>query len=169
MSCLVKLYESVTGHPTLTAASVELLAVDQASRANCCAVQTNSHLASGGYGANLPFAVASIVYEIAIVDTAQVYAGATVQNLNGSINGDIDVVLFKLPPGGAGPVAATTGVQMRTNILTYGMWSSEERQGVLSVINALASLRGTTVGPVLGFIDSYERVLRARAIDPRLF
>lgn len=40
---------------------------------------------------------------------------------------------------------------------------------MLSVMNALGSLRGTTVSAVMGFINHYERVLMDRGIDPGLF
>jgi hypothetical protein len=60
-------------------------------------------------------------------------------------------------------------VQVRTAILTNPYWSSEERQAVLSVMNALGSLRGTATPVVLDFIAHYEQTLADRGIDPEFF
>jgi hypothetical protein len=68
---------------------------------------------SGGYGADLPFIPAPFVYHVAIVDTAKIYAGATVPNLNGAMPLDLDVVLFHLPMGGVAAVAAGERVMSR--------------------------------------------------------
>ena len=80
-----------------------LVATNQASLTNCSPVQPNRRLIGGGYGADLQFTPASFVYQITIADTAHVYAGATVPNLNGSKSGDLDIVLFHLPTSGIGP------------------------------------------------------------------
>lgn len=79
-----------------------LVAVDQESLTNCCPVQTNRRFIGGGYGADLQFTPASFVYQVAIADTAHIYAGATVSNLNGATPGDLDVVLFHVPSSGVG-------------------------------------------------------------------
>jgi hypothetical protein len=149
---------------------VQLVAVEQASLTNCCPVQANKRLIGGGYGVDLPFIPGSFVYQVAIIDVAQVYAGATVPNLNGAMPGDLEVVVFKLPMSGIGALpAGTTAAQLRGAILTYSFWGPEERQAVLSVMNALGSLRGTTASAVMDFLNQYERTLRDRGIDPELF
>jgi hypothetical protein len=92
MSCRIKLYEmsptSPPSHRSVRSSTVLLMAVDQASLTNCCPVQTNRRLIGGGYGADLQFTPASFVYQVAIADTAHIYAGATVSNLNGATPGD---------------------------------------------------------------------------------
>src|SRR5215469_13615917 len=110
MSCRIKLYEM---HPTpppslesLKSSTVVFVAINQASLTNCSPVQGNRRLIGGGYGADLQFTPALFVYQVAIADTAHVYAGATVANLNGATPGDLDVVLFHLPPSGVGAVPA---------------------------------------------------------------
>ena len=172
MPCRTRLFEVRTGAPpshiALASTSVELVAVDQTTFANCCSVQTNGSLGGGIYGADLPFTAASIVYEVAIVDTATTYAGATIKNLNGDVTGDIDVVLFKLPP----PVGASSGpgggsaAQVRSNVGAYGAWATEQKLAVLSVIDAYASLRSSVAPDVRRFLGIYSRTLAERGIDP---
>ena len=58
---------------------------------------------------------------------------------------------------------------MRGAVLTHPSWSPDEKQAVLSAMNALDSLRGTAASPVLGFLTHYEHALMARGIDPGLF
>ncbi|HUB14001.1 MAG TPA: hypothetical protein VMB34_18775 [Acetobacteraceae bacterium] len=173
MSCLIKLYEINTSSPPaqldLTAGTVELVAVDEATHTNCCGVQTNGLLTARGYGADLPFGAASFVYQVAIVDTALVYGGVTIPSLSGNTAGDLDVVLYKLPPPGTGGTPATTAAQARNRVLTNALWSVEQRLAVLSVMNALGALRGVTTGPLLNFIDRHGLALSARGINPALF
>jgi hypothetical protein len=173
MSCRIKLYEARTlprSHVSLRSPTVQLVAVEQASLANRCPVQANRRLLGGGFGADLPFIPAPFVYQVAIVDTAQIYAGATVPNLNGDMPVDLDVVLFHLPKGGVVALAAGgTVAQVRGAVLTHPSWSPDEKQAVLSAMNALGSLRGSAATPVLGFLTHYEQALMARGIDPELF
>lgn len=174
MSCRIKLYETSRtpprSHVSLRSPTVQLVAVEQASLTNCCPVRENKRLIGGGYGVDLPFIPGTFVYQVAIIDVAQSYAGATVPNLNGATPGDLDVVVFKLPMSGVGAVpTGSTAAQVRGALLTYPSWSPEERQAVLSVMNALGSLRGSAASPVLGFISQYERSLMDRGIDPGLF
>jgi len=174
MSCRIKLYEvspiSPASHRSLRSSTVLLVAVDQASLTNCSPVQTNRRFIGGGYGADLQFPPASFVYQVAIVDTAHIYAGATVPNLNGATPGYLDVVLFHLPSSGVGSVATgATAVQVRGAVLRHPSWSSDEKQAVLSIMNALGSLRGTAASLVMDFIIHYERVLAGRGIDAGLF
>ena len=104
MSCRIKLYESneipPLSHVSLRSATVQLVAVEQASLTNCCQVQVNKRLIGGGYGVDLPFIPASFVYQVAIVDPSHTFAGATISNLNGAAPGDLEVVLFRLPTSG---------------------------------------------------------------------
>ena len=174
MSCRIKLYEmsptSPPSHGSVRSSTVLLMAVDQASLTNCCPVQTNRRLIGGGYGADLQFTPASFVYQVAIADTAYIYAGATVSNLNGATPGDLDVVLFRVPSSAVGAVATGgTAGQMRGAVSRHPSWSPDEKQAVLSIMNALGSLRGTVAPPVVDFIIHYERVLTDRGIDPGLF
>jgi len=148
---------------------VQLVAVEQANLTNCCLVQVNKRLIGGGYGVDLPFIPDSFVYQVAIIDVAKMYAGATVPNLNGATPADLDVVLFKLPMRKVGVAIGGIAVQVRTAIATNPYWSSEERQAVLSVMNALGSLRGTAAPLVLDFIAHYEQILAERGIDPGFF
>ena len=110
MSCRIKLYEmrptSPPSHESLRSSTVLLVAINQASLTNCSPVQTNRRLIGGGYGADLQFPPAHFVYQVAIADTAHVYAGASLPNLNGATPGDLDVVLFHVPASGVGAVAA---------------------------------------------------------------
>jgi hypothetical protein len=53
--------------------------------------------------------------------------------------------------------------------LTHPSWNFEERQAVLSVMNALGSLRGSTADPVLAFIAHYERALEGLGISAAFF
>jgi hypothetical protein len=117
----------------------------------------------------LPFIPGSFVYQAAIIDVANIYAGATVPNLNGATPADLDVVLFKLPTRGVRVASGGNAVQVRTAIATNPYGSSEERQALLSVMNALGSLRGTATPPVLDFIAHYEQILAERVIDPECF
>src|SRR5215470_4521410 len=110
MSCRIKLYETSESPPlshlSVRSATVQLIAVEQASLTNCCQIQMNKRLIGGGYGADLPFIPGSFVYQVAIVDTSDTYAGATVSNLNGAAPGDLEVVLFRLPASGVGAIAS---------------------------------------------------------------
>ena len=173
MSCRIKLYEmsrtAPRSHVSLRSATVQLVAVEQARLTNCCPVQVNKRFIGGGYGIDLPFIPDSFVYQVAIIDVAKMYAGATVPNLNGATPADLDVVLFKLPMRKVGVAIGGIAVQVRTAIATNPYWSSEERQAVLSVMNALGSLRGTAAPLVLDFIAHYEQILAARGIDPGFF
>ena len=174
MSCRIKLYEmsptSPPSHGNVRSSTVLLVAVDQESLTNCCPVQTNRRFIGGGYGDDLQFTPASFVYQVAIADTALIYAGATVSNLNGATPGDLDVVLFHVPSSGVGTVATGgTAGQMRGAVSRHPSWSPDEKQAVLSIMNALGSLRGTVAPPVMDFIIHYERVLADRGIDPGLF
>ena len=91
-------------------------------------------------------------------------------NLNGATPGDLDVVLFHLPASGVGAVAAGgTAVQMRDAVLNHPSWNLDEKQAVLSVMNAVGSLRGTTAALIMNFITHYERILEDRGIDPGFF
>ena len=118
---------------------------------------------------DLPFIPGPFVYLVAIVDLGDVYAGGTVTNLNGAIPGDVDVVLFRLPTSGPPPAAAGSAAEAREAVLKHLSWNIEEKQAVLSVMNALGSLRGTTSNPVLGFMDHYERTLACLGISPVFF
>jgi hypothetical protein len=173
MSCRIKLYETnrttSRSHVSLRAATLQLVAVEQANLTNCCPVQVNKRLIGGGYGVDLPFIPGSFVYQVAILDIAKIYAGATVPNLNGAMPADLDVVLFKLPTRKVGVATGGNTVQVRTAIATNPYWNSEERQAVLSVMNALGSLRGTATPLVLNFIAHYEQILADRGIDPEFF
>jgi hypothetical protein len=174
MSCRIKLYEMrLTSPPcleSLRSSTVVLVAINQASLTNCSPVQANRRLIGGGYGADLQFPPASFVYQVAIADTAHVYAGATVPNLDGATPGDLDVVLFHLPASGVGAVAAGgTAAQMRDAVLKHPSWNLDEKQAMLSVMDALGSLRGTTAALVMDLITHYERTLADRGIDPELF
>jgi len=124
MSSHVKLFEpnstSPPVHIALKAASIELLAVDQMTRVNCSAVETNKPLTSvRGYGADLQFNQANIIYQVAICDTHQVYGSTTILSLSGTTHGNLDVVLDKLPgtriAGGSG--AGGNAAQVRHAVL----------------------------------------------------
>jgi hypothetical protein len=173
MSCRIKLYETSQtaprSHVSLRSATVQLVAVEQANLTNCCPVQMNKRFIGGGYGVDLPFIPGSFVYQVAIIDVAKIYAGATVPNLNGATQADLDIVLFKLPTRRVGVTIGSIAVQVRTAIATNPYWSSEERQAALSVMNALGSLRGTAAPLVLDFIAHYEQILAERGIDPGFF
>jgi hypothetical protein len=171
MSCLTKLYEitaaAPSAHIALSAPTIELVAVDEATLANCCGVVTNASLGSGSYGANLNFLSASIVYQVVIVDTAKIYAGATLPHLSGAVNGSLDVVLHKLPPPAKGRIGpAGTTAQVRAAVTNFRLWNAGERQAVLSVISALTAVRGSTAPRLQNFIQIYETTLNDRGVDP---
>ncbi|SAL75884.1 hypothetical protein AWB68_04866 [Caballeronia choica] len=174
MSCLTKLYETTAAAPSvhvgLPASTIELVAVDEATLANCCNVVTNASLGVGTYGANLNFLTASMVYQVVIVDTAKIYAGATLPHLSGAVNGSLDVVLHKLPPlakGGIGPAGTTA--QVRAAVTNFPRWNAEERQAVLSVVSALIAVRSSTAPQLQKFIQIYETTLNDRGVDPGVF
>jgi hypothetical protein len=96
-------------------------------------------------------------------------AGVTVPSLSRATPTDLDVVLFKLPMGRVGVSIGGNAVQGRIAIMTNPYWSSEERQAVPSVMNALGSRRGTTTLLVLDFMVHCEQVLADRGIDPAFF
>jgi len=174
MPCLTKLLEtsgSPAAHVSLTAATIELVAADQASLTHLSNVETNKPLTAGGFGALLQFNTASITYQVAIVDTAKIYGGVTIANLSGTTSGDLDVVLEKLPttPGPGGAATGATASQVRQLIRAHVMWTPTERQAVLRVIDALTSLRGTTSVPLLVFVSIYEMILRDCNVDPTVF
>jgi len=174
VSYRIKVYEISStlprSHVNLRSPTVRLVAVEQASLTDCCPVQSNRRLIGGGYGADLPFIPASFVYQVAIVDTAQTYAGATVANLNGATPGNLEVVLFQLPASGVGAISSSgAAAHVRNAVLRHPSWSADEKQAILSVMNALGSLRGTATPLVLDFIAHYERILADRSIDPAFF
>jgi hypothetical protein len=176
MSCLVKLFEpnlaSPPIHVSLMASAIELVAVDETTKANLSNVETNKALSGGtGYGADLQFNQDSIVYQVAISDPQGVYGGATVSSLTGTTNGDLDVVIEKLPQGSSasGAAGATNAAQVRQAVLNDPVWTAGEKRAVLSVMSALGSLRGATAIPLFAFIRAYEVVLRDRGIDASLF
>ena len=122
--------------------TAQLVAVEQAGLTNCCPVQVNKRLIGGGYGVDLSFIPGSFVYQVAIIDIAEMYAGATVPNLNGATPAALDIVLFKPPTRGVGIAIGDNVAQVCTAIVTNPYWSSEERQAMLSVMNVLGSLLG---------------------------
>jgi hypothetical protein len=71
--------------------------------------------------------------------------------------------------GLAAVAAGGTVAQVRVAVLTNPSWSPDEKQALLSVMNALGSLRGTAASPVLGFLTRYEQALMDRGIDPGLY
>jgi len=176
MSCRIKLYEtsqispSPRSHVSLRSSTVQLIAVEQASLTNCCQVQMNKRFIGGGYGADLSFIPASFVYQVAIVDTAHTYAGATISNLNGATSCELEVVLFDLPTSAVGAIASSgAAAYVREAVVRHPSWSVVEKQAILSVMNALGSLRGTATPIVLDFIAHYERTLADAGINPELF
>jgi len=174
MSCRIKLYETSEipplSHVSLRSATVQLIAVEQASLTNCCQIQLNKRLIGGGYGADLPFIPASFVYQVAIVDTSHTYAGATICNLNGAAPGDLEVLLFRLPTSGVGAIASNgAAAYVREAVVKYPSWNAIEKQAILSVMNALGSLRGTVTPLVLDFVAHYERALADAGINPSFF
>ena len=174
MSCRIKLYESnevsPLSHVSLRSATVQLVAVEQANLTNCCQVQVNKRLIGGGYGADLPFIPASFVYQVAIVDRAHTYAGATISNLNRAAPGDLEVVLCRLPASGLEAIASNRGASyVREAVVKYPSWSAAEKQAILSVMNALGSLHGTVTPLVFDFIAHYERTLAHARINPACF
>jgi hypothetical protein len=172
MPCLVQLYEvtatSPAVHLALTATTIDLVAVDEATRANCCKVVSNGALGGGGFGGNLVFATASIVYQVAIVDSAMIYAGVTLPHLSGTVNGSLDVVLHKLPAAAKGSAGSTgtSAAQIRADVLAFPLWNDEEKQAVLSTMSALIAVRGSNAPALRQFIQTYEITLSARGIDP---
>jgi hypothetical protein len=176
MSCVVKLFEPNTSSPpvhvTLTAAAIELVAVDETTKANISNVETNKALSGGtSSGADLQFNQDSIVYQVAISDPQGIYGGATISSLTGTTGGDLDVVLDKLSQAtsASGAAGATTAAQARQAVLSDPVWTAGQKQAVLSTMSALGSLRGATSSPLLAFIRNYERILRDRGIDADLF
>jgi hypothetical protein len=183
MPCVVKLFEpdssSPPVHVDLTARSIELVAVDEATKTNLSNVETNAGFtaASGhkGYGVELQFSQDSIAYQVAISDPLGVYGGATISSLSGTTDGNLDVVLDKLPQtqiaGGSASAAAalTSAALVRDAVVHDGFWDDGEKQAVLSVINALSSVRGATLPPLLAFMRNYEVILRDRGINAGLF
>lgn len=179
MSCVVKLFEPNSAtppvHVDLTAGVIELVAVDETSKMNLSSVETNKGFAAGtghtGFGADLQFNQDSIVYQVAISDPTGVYGGGTISSLTGTTDGDLDVVLEKLPPATSPSAAAgaTTAMQARQAVLGDLGWTAGQRRAILSVMDALGSLRGATSPPLLAFIRNYEVILRDRGIDAGLF
>lgn len=169
MACRVKIYD--TAHKPLASSRIDLVAVDQGTRRNCCAPVSNGSLGVAHYGANLAFSAGTFVYQVAVVDLARVYAGLTVPGLNGNVAGDLDVVLYPLPTtsgGGTGGSRATTAAQVFIDI-DQSSWTPYEKQGMRSVIFALMQLRGSTDPVVLGFIAQYEESLSRYGINASLF
>ena len=174
MSCLVKLFEPNTASPPvhvdLTAGTIELVAVNEGTRANCSSVETNKALAgSAGYGADLQFRKDSIVYQVAISDTAGIYGGTTVSSLTGTIDGDLDVVLEKLPVTRISSGRATSAAQARQDVLVEPNWTAGEKQAVIGVIVAIVTLRGTGASQLISFVQRYEVALENLGIDYSLF
>lgn len=146
--------------------------MDETTKVNISNLETNKGLSGGtGSGAHLQFNRNSIVYQVAISDPGGVYGGATISRLTGTTNGDLDVVLDKLPQGtnATGAAGATTAAQARQAVQSDLFWTAGEKRAVLSVMNALGSLRGTTSFPLIAFIRNFEVILRDRGIDANLF
>ena len=104
-----------------------------------------------GSGADLQFNQDSVVYQVAISDPKGVYGGATISSLTGTTDGDLDVVLDKLPQGSnaSGAAGARPRLRRAKAVLSDPIWTGGEKQAVLSVMNALGSLRGATSPPLL--------------------
>jgi hypothetical protein len=176
MSCNVKLFEpnsaSPPVHETLKAAVIELLAVNEATKANLSSLETNKALnaSATSHGADLQFNKDSIVYQVAISDPTGVYGGTTITSLTGTTDGDLDVVLEKVPQtrstsaGGAGSAA-----QARQAVLNDLSWTAGEKQAVLSLMNAVGSLRGASTPLVVQFLRRFEVALENLGIDYTLF
>lgn len=170
MSCRVKIYD--TAHKPLASSRIDLVAVDQGTRRNCCAPISNGSLGVAHYGANLAFSTGTFVYQVAVVDLARVYAGLTVPGLNGNVAGDLDVVLYPLPTSSGGGTGGASGATTAAQVFTYidqSSWTAYEKQGLRSVIFALMQLRGSTDQVVLGFIAQYEESLSRYGINASLF
>ena len=65
--------------------------------------------------------------------------------------------------------AGGNAAQMRDAVLKHPSWNLDQKQAVLSVMNAVSSLRGTTAALIMNFTNHYERILADRGIDPGLF
>jgi hypothetical protein len=80
------------------------------------------------------------------------------------------VVLFDLPTSAVGAIASSgAATYVREAVIRHPSWSVVEKQAILSVMNALGSLRGTATPIVLDFIAHYERTLADAGINPELF
>jgi hypothetical protein len=174
MACRVKLFEPdpSSNHVTLSAPGIELLAVDEATKTNLSGVETNKALNSSAtsHGADLQFNQSSVVYQVAISDPTGIYGGTTISSLTGTTGGDLDVVLEKLPQTtAAGAAGAGTAAQARDAVRNDSSWTGGQKQAVLSVMNALGSLRGATSFPVLAFLRNFEVILRDRGFNANLF
>jgi hypothetical protein len=132
-------------------------------------VQLNRRLIGGGYEIDLPLIPGAFVEQVAIIDVAKIYAGATAPNLNGATPADLDVVLFKLPTREVGVATGGDAVQVRTAVVTNPYRSAEERQAMLSVMNTLGPVRETAALLLLDFIAHYEQIFADRSIDPEFF
>jgi hypothetical protein len=171
----VKLYEkAAVGHRDLMDPNLQLVAVDESTLTNCSSTMNNARLpgTGGRYGADLRFTPSAIVYQVAIADSMQTYAGATVSNLNGDIDGDIDVVLHPWPqqsPFSGGTSAGANAVQVRASVMNFRGWTLDEKRGVFSVMNALSFLRPATTGVVRDFVSLYVQALTGLGINATFF
>jgi len=181
MSCLVRLYDS--NFVDLCQNNIQIAAINQGPPPfNCCGTQSNqSVLSSGGQsgcGADLAFAEAAIVYQVAIHDTAGSFAGTTLPDLNGNHPGDFNVILYAAPSSGSnqGQIGAPASpAQMQSFIEEQREWTEENKHGVKSVAKGLISLVQLIIPSsdvdevVWSFIHGYAEFLGSRGIDPAIF
>jgi len=170
MSCDVHTYD--TSYVALKSKTVQLIAIDTSSSGapiNLTAVVINGPPLGGTYyGAQLSFGLTSCVYQVAITDSARIYAGVTIPSLNGNVDGELEVVLRRLPP----KTPAGAVVRTSTQLIAYladQPWSFEQRSAVLDVVHALVSIRGWEDPIAREFIANYEQTLRERGVDPAIF
>lgn len=181
MSCQVRLYDS--SFVDLCLNSIQIAAIDQGPPpVNCCPVQSNQTVRapSGqvGCGADLAFNQGTFVYQIAIHDPSGAFAGTTLPDLNGNIDGGLDVVLYSAPPPGShqGQIRAPASTaEVSVFIEEQPFWTGENKMAVRSVARGISSLMQSVIrfvevdNVVFAFAQGYALFLDDRGIDPSIF
>jgi len=168
MPCTVHAYN--TSLTPVTTSTVKFIAQNFSTGTNLCAAQTNSNISGSNWGATLPFSTQAVAYLVYAYDTVRVngYGPVTITNLNGNINGRLDIVMYRLPPPHSG-----IGAQPKTftEIAAYvnaQSWEDEEKLGIMFLIQALATSHRTRDADLRQIRDKWASWLSDLGIDPAL-
>lgn len=163
MSCDVRLYN--TSYATLPDPTIELVPVDTSSSTlptNLIAAVKNGPF-KRGHGAALIFGTPMCTYEVVVHDVGMTYGATIIPNLNGNIDGELEVVLSRAPTSASGGRVTSPG-QLRAYIGAQ-TWSQEETHAILGTIQAYALVRGAQSSDLLRVVDNLGAVLNRVGID----
>jgi hypothetical protein len=163
MSSDVYVYDS--SYAALQSGTVNLIAMDGVTT---LVSQANGSMSGGLWGAHLSFTPSNFVLSIHANDSGGTYAPVSVTDLNGSVNGRLDLVLSALPPAHSAGGASPSTAQAIEPFIDAQSWTTEGKAAMRSLIRALSASRPSMNPTLRQMAQEWERWLDQRGISPRL-